>query len=334
MDLSQKTIITGGAGFIGARLCNFLLTKGIAPQDLLIFDEGAKYNSRKCTLPLRKAGVECIEFEKLSEYLAQSPAQPKVFYHMGAISNTEEKDVQKLDKQNVEYSKMIWEYSIQKEVPFYYASSASTYGDGSLGFNDDHSLFSKLKPLNFYAQSKQSFDLFVLEELTKNRSPKNWAGFKFFNVYGPGEDHKGSQGSVIWPAKKQILESGVVKLFQSHNPAYKDGEQKRDFVYVGDLCKVLNFFYESKSQNGIYNLGTGQARTFKDLVMAVSKALNKEVKIEYIPTPESLRAQYQYFTEATLSKLRAAGYKEPMTDLNEGVRLSIREDEELSTTHL
>lgn len=327
MKIENRVIITGGAGFIGSQLGNFLLKNKYLAADILVVDDTHKYKERKCTTLLRKAGVECLDWHDLPELLDNKKA--RVIFHMGAISNTEEKSKEKLNEQNFHYTQKMWNYCTQNDVPLFYASSASTYGAGEFGFEDDPAKIYQFKPLNLYAISKQEFDLWALEQIKAGHQPNKWAGFKFFNVYGAGEEHKGSQGSVVWHAKKQFETTGVTKLFKSHHPDYKDGEQKRDFVYVGDLCNVMHFFFTQDAKNGIYNLGTGKARTFKDLVAATAAAIGVECKIEYIPTPEGLRAQYQYFTEATLENLRKAGYQAPMTNLEEGVRKAIEDEKEL-----
>lgn len=327
MKIQNRVIITGGAGFIGSQLGNFLLKNKYLAADILVVDDIHKYNERKSTTLLRKVGVECLDWHEFPKLLGTEKA--RVIFHMGAISNTEEKSKDKLNEQNLYYSQTIWNYCTQNEVPLFYASSASTYGAGEFGFEDNPTRIPEYKPLNLYATSKQEFDLWVLEQIKNEHQPKKWAGFKFFNVYGAGEEHKGSQGSVIWHAKKQFEKTGVMKLFKSHHPNYKDGEQARDFVYVGDVCNVMHFFFMQNAANGIFNLGSGKARTFKDLVAATAAAIGVECKIEYIPTPESLRAQYQYFTEATLENLRKAGYTAPMTTLEEGVRKAIEDEKEL-----
>ncbi|MEZ4815418.1 MAG: ADP-glyceromanno-heptose 6-epimerase [Bdellovibrionota bacterium] len=330
MKIENRIIITGAAGFIGSQLASFLIKNGHLAQNILLVDDIHKYNERVCTVQLRKNDFEICDWHEFPQLL-NTGDKANVIFHMGAISNTEEKSKDKLNEQNLHYSQKIWNYCTENEVPLYYASSASTYGAGEFGFEDNSEKIPQYKPLNLYAQSKQDFDLWVLNRIQDGHTPKKWAGFKFFNVYGAGEDHKGSQGSVVWHAKRQFEEKGVMKLFKSHNPDFKDGEQARDFVYVGDVCNVLNFFYTSSTQNGIFNLGSGKARTFKDLVAATAAAINVECKIEYIPTPESLRAQYQYFTEASLDKLRKAGYTVPMTELEEGVKKAIEDDKELKS---
>ncbi len=237
---------------------------------------------------------------------------------MGACSNTEELRRDYLQEVNFEYTKKLWKAACEYKFPFIYASSAATYGDGALGFSDDVNLIPKLKPLNLYGESKQLFDLFVLDEVTRAHTPPQWAGLKFFNVYGPGEEHKGSQASVLFHARNQFLERAFVRLFKSHNPNFKDGEQLRDFIYVEDAASVALACGEGRVKSGIYNVGTGKARTFKDLVYAVAGALGVESKIEYIDTPLNLRDKYQYKTQAEIKKLRSAGFAESFRSLEEG----------------
>ena len=211
----------------------------------------------------------------------------------------------------------IWVYCTAFRVPLIYASSAATYGSGELGYRDDHELVKKLQPLNPYGVSKNEFDKWALGEKI---SPPFWAGLKFFNVYGPNEYHKGRMASVIFHAYNQILTTGKVKLFRSHNPKYKDGEQLRDFIYVDDVCAVMYWMMEMKPASGLYNLGTGRARTFNDLVSAIFVSIDKPVTIEYIDTPEDIRDKYQYFTEADMNKLRRAGYDTSFCTLEAGVK--------------
>jgi ADP-L-glycero-D-manno-heptose 6-epimerase len=217
---------------------------------------------------------------------------------------------------NLNYSKKVWEICTKKQIPLVYASSGATYGLGELGYKDDHALTPKLKPLNPYGDSKNDFDIWVLEQ---KKTPPFWAGLKFFNVYGPNEYHKGRMASVVFHAFNQITAKGELKLFRSHNSNYKDGEQLRDFVYVKDVVKVCQFLMNNKPESGIYNLGTGQARTFLDLGLNTFKAMGIEAKIEFIDTPIDIRDKYQYFTEADMTKLKNAGYNDAFMTLEEGV---------------
>jgi ADP-L-glycero-D-manno-heptose 6-epimerase len=328
MNLENRIIITGGAGFIGSQLGSFLLKNDYLAKDLLVVDDPVKFLERRACSLLRKAGVECVDFEKFPPLL-ETAKKAQVVFHMGAISSTEETNKDKLDRQNVQYSQKLWSYCLKNNVPFLYASSASTYGNGENGFSDDPSIIPSLKPLNLYGKSKQEFDEWVLLQITLKKTPEHWSGFKFFNVYGQGEEHKEGQKSVVWKAKDQIEKTGRVRLFQSHNPKFEDGGQSRDFVFVQDICKIMNFFWRNRAPNGIYNAGSGKARSFKDLVLATSAAMKKECHIDYVPTPESLREHYQYFTQADLTRIRKAGYREEMTSLEEGIKQALELDLEL-----
>jgi len=222
------------------------------------------------------------------------------------------------DKLNLNYSKTLWKIAVANDIPLIYASSAATYGDGELGYNDDESIISKLKPLNPYGESKNEFDKWVLEQ---DNRPQFWAGLKFFNVYGPNEYHKGRMASVIIHTFKQIKETGKMNLFRSHNPDFKDGEQMRDFIYVKDVFKVIDFLIsnQSKVKSGIYNLGTGKARTFLDLVNSVFYAMGKKSVVKFIDTPIDIRNKYQYYTQANMDKLRIQGYLSSFYSLEKGV---------------
>jgi ADP-L-glycero-D-manno-heptose 6-epimerase len=237
-------------------------------------------------------------------------------YHIGARTDTTEFDKAIFDELNVSYSQKIWNYCTIQSVPLVYASSAATYGLGEFGYDDNHALISNLVPLNPYGESKNDFDKWVLSQINQ---PPFWAGLKFFNVYGPNEFHKGRMASVIFHAFNQIQEKGKVKLFRSHNPNFKDGEQLRDFIYVKDLIDVCLFLKDKKPASGIYNLGSGNARTFLDLVKNTFHSLNKQVEIEFIDTPEDIRDKYQYFTEANMAKLREVGYTKEFSTLEKGV---------------
>jgi ADP-L-glycero-D-manno-heptose 6-epimerase len=259
------------------------------------------------------------------EWLEQLNAQGRVselraIVHLGACANTMEADEAYLLRMNVEYSQNLWKFASKHKIPMIYASSAATYGDGAQGYDDDESKISALKPLNLYGESKQKFDIWALEQEKKGVHPPTWAGFKFFNVYGFGEGHKGRMASVVLHSSGQIKSQGFVRLFRSHRAGIADGHQKRDFVFVGDVVSVLHFALDHPLKRGIYNLGTGQARTFLDLTRAVFKALHREEKIEFVDTPIEIRDKYQYFTEANMQKLKAAGYTKPFTSLEEGVK--------------
>jgi ADP-L-glycero-D-manno-heptose 6-epimerase len=228
-----------------------------------------------------------------------------------------------LQKVNVEYSQDLWNYCSKNQIPFIYASSAATYGAGEQGYSDNEALIQDLRPLNPYGESKRLFDAWALQQDSAGNHPPIWSGHKFFNVYGFGERHKGNQASVVIHAYDQICKTGSVKLFKSHKDGIRDGEQRRDFIWVNDVIDVLFFAAQSPIKRGIYNLGTGQARTFIDLVRAVFRAMSLPEKIEFVPTPEAIRERYQYFTQAEMGKLATAGYTQPFTSLEEGVQRTV-----------
>jgi ADP-L-glycero-D-manno-heptose 6-epimerase len=238
-------------------------------------------------------------------------------YHIGARTDTSEFNIAIFDRLNLNYSKSLWKICAENKIPFIYASSAATYGLGEFGFDDSHIIVDKLCPLNAYGASKNDFDKWVLQQ---DSSPPFWAGFKFFNAYGPNEFHKGRMASVVFHAVNQINNSGKVELFKSHNPKYKDGEQMRDFIYVKDIVDVLTLMMRKKSKNGLYNLGSGKACSFNNLVNATFKAMNLKSNISYIDTPIDIREKYQYFTQANMSKLRRLGYKKPFINIEDGVK--------------
>lgn len=308
-------VVTGAAGFIGSCLVSRLNTDG--NTDLVLVDDFSK--KEKSTNYSSKKYSKLIERSEFLTWFQANASSVNYVFHIGARTDTTEFDKNIFDELNVNYTKAIWEICSQNKIGISYASSAATYGLGEFGYDDDESKIPQLKPLNPYGDSKNNFDIWALRQAQDGKQPPVWQGFKFFNVYGPNEFHKGRMASVIFHAFNQINEKGLVKLFRSHNPKYKDGGQLRDFIYVKDLVDVLVFAYKNKIKNGIYNLGSGTARTFLDLANATFKALNKEPKIEFIDTPIDIRDKYQYFTEANMKKLAEAGYKKPFTSLEEGV---------------
>ena len=305
-------IITGAAGFIGSCLVSQLNQLGAF--DLVLVDDFS--NSEKNKNLQEKKFIQKIDRSNFFSWLELEKPKIDFIYHIGARTDTTEFNKEIFDKLNVFYSQKIWEYCTNNSIPLVYASSAATYGLGEHGYDDNHTIIPKLVPLNPYGDSKNDFDKWVL---TQKNEPPFWAGLKFFNVYGPNEYHKGRMASVIFHAFNQIQEKGSVKLFRSHNPDFKDGEQLRDFIYVKDLIDVCLFLKDKKPASGIYNLGSGKARTFLDLVTNTFHSLNKQVSTEFIDTPEDIRDKYQYFTEANMTKLKTAGYTNEFTTLEKGV---------------
>ena len=304
-------VVTGAAGFIGSYLIRKLNEENFnAIIAVDTFDDPVK-NKNLEGLRIQER-IDILEFR---DWLDQRYELVEFIFHIGAITDTSETDLQLLNRLNTQYTKDLWRRSVDYQIPFVYASSAATYGLGELGYDDDESIISGLKPLNPYGQSKQDFDIWALQQKTK---PFFWAGLKFFNVYGPHESHKGRMASVIWHAFGQINKTGKMKLFRSHNPQFKDGEQMRDFVYVKDVVDVCYFLMHHRKNSGIYNLGSGKARTFLDLSRAVFKALHKPESIDFIDTPMDIRDKYQYFTEAKMEKLKKIGYSKPFHTLEEG----------------
>lgn len=312
MQSTDVIAVTGAAGFIGSCLISHLNTLGF--ENLVLVDDFS--NKEKAYNLVRKKYAQKVHRDQFEEWLQHHPGQLQYVFHLGARTDTTLKDSKIFKRLNLDYSKFIWEYCAENKVPLVYASSAATYGAGELGYSDDEKNIPRLKPLNPYAVSKNDFDTWALAQ--KN-TPPFWAGLKFFNVFGPNEYHKGRMASVIFHAYNQIKERGKITLFRSHNDQYKDGEQMRDFVYVKDVIKICVWMMETQPASGIYNIGTGKARTFNDLAKAIYSAIQQKPSITYIDTPEDIRASYQYFTEADMQKLLDAGYTAGFASLEESI---------------
>lgn len=304
-------LITGAAGFIGSCLTGFLNKHGY--KNLILVDEFER-EDKKGNLE-GKSFIHKVERDGLLEWLDEHKPEVKFVFHIGARTDTAEFNYEVLERLNVEYSQDIWNYCVVHDIPLVYASSAATYGAGELSYSDGIAP-QKLHPLNPYGISKNEFDKWVLYQGSK---PPFWAGLKFFNVYGPNEYHKGRMASVIFHSFNQIEENGFVNLFKSHRPDFEDGQQLRDFVYVKDVLKVCLWLMKNQPRSSIYNLGTGQARSFFDLAKATFAALDKDPDIRFIDMPADIRDKYQYFTEADMFKLRTAGYKDEFYTLEKGV---------------
>lgn len=308
-------VVTGAAGFIGS--CMISKLNKLGRNDIIIVDDFKKASDAKKANYSNLQFAKKIERDKFISWFESNATKIDGVYHLGARTDTTEFNWKIFLELNLNYSKNIWRICTFNSIPLVYASSAATYGDGENGYDDDQRKLPKLRPLNPYGRSKQDFDLWVLRQETK---PPFWAGMKFFNVYGPNEYHKKRMASVIFHSYNQIQETGLVKLFRSHRSDYQDGMQLRDFIYVKDLVSVLDFVMNSQPESGIYNLGTGKARSFYDLAKATFEAMGKTPNIEYIDIPEDIRDKYQYFTEAKMKKLRNAGYKEDFYTLEEGIK--------------
>ncbi|HNY44425.1 MAG TPA: ADP-glyceromanno-heptose 6-epimerase [Bacteroidales bacterium] len=304
-------IITGAAGFIASCLVTELNNRGY--KDLVLVDDFSK--SEKKNNYSDKTFTKLIDRNEFDYWLDRNHKLVQLIFHIGARTDTTEFNFEILEKLNLEYSKLIWRKSYEYGLPLIYASSAATYGAGEFGF-DDNTSPELLKPLNPYGISKNEFDKWALNN---EKKPYFWAGFKFFNVYGPNEYHKGRMASVVYHAYNQIKETKKLKLFKSHNPKFEDGMQLRDFIYVKDVCSVLIHFMETRKNSGIYNLGTGKARSFLDLGKACFNALSIEPNIEFVDIPLDIRDKYQYFTQANVEKLRSVGYDKPFYSIEEGV---------------
>ena len=306
-------VVTGGAGFIGSAIIWRLNELG--ENKIIVVDELGTDEKWKNLVPLN-----FDDFVHKDDFISMIidrdvPFKIDSIIHMGANSSTTEKDADHLFSNNYLYTQELAKYCMEKSIRFIYASSAATYGDGSLGFDDDDTKLGTLRPLNMYGYSKQLFDLWA----KKNGAFDIIVGLKYFNVFGPNEYHKGDMRSVVHKAFEQIRDSGKVRLFKSLDPRYKDGEQLRDFIYIKDAVEMTLFFLDKPKTSGLFNIGTGTAGTWNDLVSAIFKSLNKRINIEYIDLPEHLRDKYQYFTEANIVKLKKAGFNVPVTSLEDGV---------------
>ncbi|WP_207421753.1 ADP-glyceromanno-heptose 6-epimerase [Desertivirga brevis] len=305
-------IVTGAAGFIGSCLIQKLNEEGY--YDLVLVDDFSSEEQNKNFEGKRFS--KKVNREDFPQWLRENQLHVQFVFHLGARTDTTEFDYELLKKLNLDYTIDIWNACVDFGLPLVYASSAATYGLGDSGYEDDETRLDELKPLNPYGDSKNEFDKWAIKQ---ERQPFFWAGLKFFNVYGPNEYHKGRMASVVFHTFNQIQKTGGMRLFQSHNPDFRDGEQQRDFVYVKDVTEVMYFLMHHRKNSGIYNLGSGKARTFLDLATNTFRALGKDPQITFIPTPEDIRDKYQYFTEAKMDKLSAIGYHKPFHTLEQGV---------------
>jgi ADP-L-glycero-D-manno-heptose 6-epimerase len=329
-SFNSSILLTGAGGFIGSYLLGFLNKRGYS--NIIIADD---FNDEDKWFNFDpKNFSEKIDREELFNWLSEQETAVDYVIHLGARTDTTEFDYSILERLNIEYSRKLWDYCSRNKVPFIYASSAATYGSGELGYDDDHEIVEKLSPLNPYGISKNEFDKWVLKQVMNPPDlgkpapqPPFWAGLKFFNVYGPNEYHKGRMASMVFHGFNQIRKTGKVRLFRSHRPDVKDGEQLRDFIYVKDVAEVISWIMEESMaadrhpllSSAIYNLGTGRARSFIDLVTPVFNSLGLPVNIEYIDIPEDIRDRYQYFTQANMNKLLSVGYVTPFCSVEEGV---------------
>ncbi len=340
-------IVTGSAGFIGSNIAKFFGED----SRLLLIDNPQHFRDRRYFGPEETSDwdrARAIEVdprhviidrdyfpklldkikpkhEKATESLIPKGEKIESIIHVGAITDTNKnRDLKEMRKWNTEYTKSIWSWCTEHSVPLVYASTAATYGTGGFGFSDSHEQVSQLKPMNPYAVSKQEFDIWALEQLATGKTPPNWYGLKFFNVYGPNEEHKDRMASTIFHSFHSIREKGSCPLFRSHKESITDGAQARDFVFVGDIVKMIAFLLEKKPKSGIYNAGSGKARTFYDMAKATFAAMSTVEKIDWMDTPEQFRSTYQYFTEADMSKLKNTGFPEKFTSLEDGINQYIR----------
>ena len=313
MHQQDVIVVTGAAGFIGSYLTGYLnhlgFEKLVLVDDFSVVKKEANFEGKKF--------LQQVDRELFFDWCEEHKGEIGYIFHLGARTDTTEMDYAVHKKWNLDYSQRIWQLCTDNNIPLVYASSAATYGNGEHGYTDSHDVVTKLHPLNPYGVSKNEFDIWALAQPT---APPFWAGLKFFNVFGPNEYHKGRMASVIFHAYNQIKEKGEVKLFRSHNPDYKDGEQIRDFIYVKDVVNICVWLMQNQPASGLYNTATGKARTFKDLVKAIFDTLKLPEQILFVDTQIDIRDKYQYFTEADMRKLFAAGYSTPLYSLEEGVK--------------
>jgi ADP-L-glycero-D-manno-heptose 6-epimerase len=306
-------VVTGAAGFIASNMVEKLNQHNF--NNIVLVD---KFDN-----PAKASNLDGLKFiEKVDrtvffEWLDEHQEDVEFIFHLGARTDTAEFDRELLWQLNTDYTKEVWIKCVKYQIPLVYASSAATYGLGELGYKDDESLIPQLKPLNPYGESKNEFDKWALKQ---EKKPLFWAGLKFFNVYGPRESHKGRMASVVWHAYNQIKDTDGMKLFRSHNPDYKDGEQMRDFVYVEDVCDVMYWLMHHRKDSGIYNMGSGKARTFLALVKGVFSSMEKHENISFIDTPADIRDKYQYFTEADMGRIKHIGYPNSFSSLEKGIK--------------
>nr|WP_295235763.1 ADP-glyceromanno-heptose 6-epimerase [uncultured Brevundimonas sp.] len=321
----RMIVVTGGAGFIGSNIVARLTAE--TAYDVVVCDRLETADLAKWKNLAKHAIADFWSPEELFEQLERHAERIEAVVHMGAISSTTEPDADLILRTNFILSRDLWDWCAIRGSRMIYASSAATYGDGETGFNDDDDAdsLSQLRPLNAYGYSKMLFDQYAVRQAGRRQAPPQWAGLKFFNVYGPNEGHKGGMKSVvaqIWP---KVAAGETVTLFRSHNPNYADGGQMRDFVYVDDVVDIIEFLLQSPQVSGIFNAGSGQARSFADLARATFEAAGKTPSIDYVDTPLSIRDRYQYFTEARMDRIRAAGFEGQSTPLEEGVRRYVQD---------
>ena len=306
-------VLTGAAGFIGSCMLSYLNENGY--EDIVLVDDFSAQEKEKNLSG--KTYSSKVHRKDLLSWLSSNHKLVQIVIHLGARTDTAEFDTALLNRLNLDYTKNVWNACVEYGLPLIYASSAATYGNGEYGYTESNEIIEKLEPLNPYGISKNEFDKWAIKQ---EKQPYFWAGLKFFNVYGPNEYHKNRMASVIFHAFNQIKESGKVKLFRSHNPNFEDGEQLRDFVYVKDVVSVILFLLENRHHSGIYNLGSGTARSFLDLVKNTYAALDKAADIEFIDIPADIREKYQYFTEANMEKLKSIGYTKDFYTLEKGIK--------------